>query len=358
MNSPAEAGLIDIGELTAAIQRNCDLADAVHGREKSLCTYLLNLREYFRWQTELPLGAVPDRDRLGRWIAARESDWDRMREDAASGFEPLPLGFRCIDAFDETAVNAALTERGLVYGAGIGLFGAPLFFLAEVESRSVRDGVRLLVAGRELARGMAAVPAASRAGAIVVRGDALRRWLWTRVEGRPRNCGSDALSVALRGYGVEANANKAVERLVETVLETVVLHELGELQAGAELGPDWENMLAATDDRRIELTLRAIRDLIADTLVTLPALLARDDDGTLLFWLSNFDGLRRELAPELAGAFDAQHGRLLRPLLHAALPAQGQRWMSQALTLRDAWRRGGAEDVAQALEAQPETENR
>ncbi len=350
MNRPAEHGAVDVKRLTAAVQRNCDLADAVHAREKSLCTYLLNLREYYRWQTDLPLGAMPDRDRLGRWITAREQAWDCLRKEAAQGFEPLPLAFRRVDPFDETTVNAHLAEHKLVYGAGIGLFGAQLFFLAEIESSAVRDGVPVLVAGRELARGLAAVPATSRAGAIVVRGDTLRRWLWTRVEGRPRGRRVDPLSTALQRYGVDGDATAAIEHIVEAVLETVVLHELGELRAATELGPDWENMLVETGDRRTELLLRAIRDLVADAWVTLPTLLERDDDGALLFWLSNFDGLRRTLAPELARAFDPHGGGLNRPLLRAAVPIHQQRWLQQALGLRDAWRAGGADALTRAVE--------
>jgi hypothetical protein len=350
MKSVAE-GLVDVGKLVAAVQRNCDLADAVHAREKSLCTYLLSLREYYRWQTDLPLGAAPDRDCLGRWITAREQAWDQLRSEAQRGFDPLPLAFRRVDPFDETTVNAHLAQHRLVYGAGIGLFGAQLFFLAEIESSTTRDGIPVLVAGRELARGLAAVPATSRGGAIVVRGDTLRRWLWTRVEGRPLGRRTDALSAALRTYGADSNAAAAVDRIVEAVLETVVLHELGELRAAAELGPEWEDILVESADRRTELLLRAIRDLVADTLVTLPALLQRDDDGALLFWLSSFEGLRRELAPELARAFDPQGGRLMRPALHAALPFQQRHWLQQALNLRNAWRAGGIGALTRSIEA-------
>jgi hypothetical protein len=350
MNPPPLAeSAVDVGRLAATVQRNCDLADAVHAREKSLCTYLLSLREYYRWQTDLPLGATPDREGLGRWIAAREQAWDQLRSEAARGFDLLPLAFRRVDPFDETTINAHLAGHRLVYGAGIGLFGAQLFFLAEIESSTTRDGVPVLVAGRELARGLAAVPAASRGGAIVVRGDALRRWLWTRIEGRPRGRRTDALSAALQAYGVDDDAAMAVDRLVDAVLETVVLHELGELRAGEELGPEWEEMLAECAERRAELLLRAVRDLIADASVTLPALLQLDDDGPLLFWLSNFEGLRRELAPDFAHAFDPQRGGPLRTALQAALPFHQQHWLLQAAKLRSAWRAGGSETLTRAL---------
>ena len=164
------------GPLIDAVQRNCDLADAHHAREKSLCTYLLGMREYFRWAAELPLGAAPERAQLGQWIARQEQNWDLLRDTGASSFSSLPLGTG-IDPFDEASVNEHLDGHGLVYGAGFGLFGAPLFFLATRDSEVLRDGARVIVAGPELARGVTAPPAASRDGTVIVRLDALRRWL-------------------------------------------------------------------------------------------------------------------------------------------------------------------------------------
>ena len=52
-------------------------------------------------------------------------------------------------------------------------------------------------------------------------------------------------------------------------------------------------------DRRLEITARAVRDLLADTLVTLPTLIERDAVPSLHFWFATFSGLRRELFPRL-----------------------------------------------------------
>ena len=324
--------------LVATVQRNCDLTDAHHADGKSLCTYLLGMREYFRWESGLALGQAPERVELSGWIAERESRWELLRDEDAV-FSPLPLAGG-VDPFDEGRANQHLAGLGLVYGAGLGLFGAPLFFLAERRSDQLRDGTRVIVAGGELARGFVAAPAASRGGTVIVRLDALRRWLWTQVEAARRGPAGNAFAAALRAYGDPADP-ATVERMAKGEAETLILHELGELKAAALLGPEWETMLAAMQDRRTELLMRAVRDLLADCLVTLPALVERRADASLNFWLANFDGLRRVLAPDLAAACGADRPRVDHAALDRAARLGRKAWYAVADDLLSNWRRGG-----------------
>jgi hypothetical protein len=331
--------------LIEAVQRNCDRADALHAREKSLCTYLLGMREYFRWAEQLPLGAAPDKSRLSRWIADREQVWDALRDQGDAGYEPLPLE-PAVDPFDEAGANRQLAAHGLAYGAGVGLFGAPLFFLAARESTQSRDGAQVIVADRELARGIIAAPAASRDRMILIRLDALRRWLWTRAEAAQRSH-ERPFAAALGEYGASDTA-AAVERMVRGEIETLVLHELGELRAGDLLGPVWEEMLAGVADRRAELTLRALRDLLADCLVTLPQLLARGAHASLLFWFAMFDGLRRQFAPAIVDAYRADDSRVDATALASAVRAAREESLALALDLCAAWRDGGSDALIEA----------
>ncbi len=344
----------DFGPLIDAVQRNCNLADAHHAREKSLCTYLLGMREYFRWAAELPLGAAPERARLGEWIARQEQNWDLLRDAGDSAFAPLPLGDG-IDPFDEASVNAHLVRHGLVYGAGVGLFGAPLFFLAARDSEVLRDGARVIVAGPELARGVTAPPAASRDGTVIVRLDALRRWLWTRAETAHRGLADNAFAAALRAYADSPDAGENVERMARGEIETLILHELGELRAALLLGAEWEEMLAEASDRRTELLLRAVRDLLADCIVTLPQLIERDATASLIFWFANFDGLRRLLAPELAAAYHSEGSRIDYEMLKRAVQHGQATWLALAQELLSIWRRSGGAAVLQRAQqlAQP-----
>jgi hypothetical protein len=336
----------ELAPLVDVVQRNCDLADARHAREKSMCTYLLDMREHYRWAASLPLGTAPDRALLGDWIAQREQRWDHLTPGNADVFTDLPLGDG-LDPFDEPGANDQLAAYGWVYGAGIGLFGAPLFFLAAKEAEQSRDGAQVIITDREWARGVAAPPATSRGRTVIVRLDALRRWLWTRVEAGSRRGGENAFAAALRMYMVSDHAADAVERMARGETETLILHELGELRAGALLGADWEDMLAGSD-RRTELLLRAVRDLLADCLVTLPKLLAREGDASLLFWFATFDGLRRQLAPELAAAYCIESNRVDRAALASAVRAGEIHWHARAQDLLSLWRCDGSAALARA----------
>jgi hypothetical protein len=332
--------------LAAAVQFNCELADARHARERSLCVYLLDMREYYRWAAGLPPGVPPRRDELSRWIAAREQRWDELRRHGEPAFERLPLDGG-VDPFDVAAVERRLAASGLVYGAGIGLYGAPLFFLARRHDEQLRDGARVLIADVELARGLVAPPAVSRGGTITIRREALRRWLWTRTETARRGAADSAFGAALRAYGDPDDPGPALERMTSAETETLILHELGELRAAALLGPDWEEMLAGVGDPRTERLVRAVRDLCADCLVTLPTLIEREAEPSLLFWLAGFDGLRRVLAPELAAAWGASPRRLDRDALERAARRGREIWVELAAELLASWRRGGAGALAE-----------
>ena len=39
----------DVQALSAVVQRNCDISDARHARDFTMCVYLLRMREYYRW---------------------------------------------------------------------------------------------------------------------------------------------------------------------------------------------------------------------------------------------------------------------------------------------------------------------
>jgi hypothetical protein len=286
-----------MAELVGAVQTNCDIADARHARDVSLCTYLLGMREFFRWEHQLPYGVAPPRDDVGRWIAEREARWEALADD---DYVPLPVAGRTLDPFAVAEVNAALAGSGLVYGAGIGRFRKPHFFLAELTREEQRGEAQLLVCGCEYARDVAAIPAASQGNTLIVRREALRQWLWEKAEGWSLKQQDGALREALAAHGYEADPAMAIERMVEAETEALAWHEEGEWQAARRLGPAWGERMAGLSSRRAELLLRATRDNLADCLVTLPRLAAVGSEAMRQFWLASFDGLRRELFPAIA----------------------------------------------------------
>lgn len=335
------------GALVRAVQHNCDLADAQHARDASLCTYLLGMRELFRWTAGAALGAPLPRADVGRWISRRESLWDALRDE--SDYSALPLGADR-DAFDEVGVNTALADSDWLYGAGVGHFGAPLFFLAERVADTARDGARVIQTEREWARGIHAPPALCRGRTVIIRRDALRRWLWTRAEAGQRRTHGDAFGRALQCQA-GATLSERIDALTAQMTETLVLHELGELRAGELLGSDWERLLADIGDRRSEITLRAVRDLLADSLVTLPTLIARGAPAALHGWFALFDGARSTLAPELAALNAAQFDGAALRRLEDETARQLSRWRRVADDLLARWRAGGADAVRPAADA-------
>ncbi|WP_310451311.1 Sfum_1244 family protein [Sulfuritalea sp.] len=304
--------------LVNAVQTNCDIADARHARDVSLCTYLLGMREFYRWEHQLPYGVSPPRDEVGRWIAEREARWELI---AADDFVAVPVAGREFDPFAAQQVNAALAGSGLVYGAGLGRFHKPHFFLGQLDREEQRGEALLLVCGCEYARDVSAIPAASQGATLIVRREALRQWLWEKAEGWNVKQQDGALKSALLGYGFDVDPQAAIERMTDGEIETLVLHEEGEFAAGRLLGHAWADKLAGFSGKRAELLARAVRDNLADCLVTLPALLQRDAADSLHFWFSTFDGLRRELFPRLVEAYGSRVGAGDPAILAAAATA-------------------------------------
>lgn len=288
--------------LVGAVQTNCDIADARHARDVSLCTYLLGMREFYRWEHELPYGVAPPRAEVGRWIAEREARWEQIVD---ADFVSVPVAGQAFDPFDASEVNAALAGSGLVYGAGVGRFHKPHFFLGRLTREEQRGEARLLVCGCEYARDVSAIPAASQGATLIVRREALRQWLWEKAEGWNAKQQDGALKSALLAYGFDRDPLAAIERMTDGEIETLVLHEEGEIAAGRLLGAGWAIKLGSFSGKRAELLARAVRDNLADCLVTLPGLLQREEADSLHFWFSTFDGLRRELFPQLVAAYAA-----------------------------------------------------
>ena len=296
----ATLAIAEFPRLVQSVQRNCNIADARHARDATLCNYLLEMREFYRWEHEVPLARALPRQELGSWISEREALWDALQADE---LEPLRVGERSYDAFEVDAINAALVPQGLIYGGGYGRFGKPHFFLAQLERHEQRQGLRLFVSGCEYARDISAAPASLLDGVVFLRRDALRRWLWDKIEIWGVRKAEGALKSALECYGFVADAETALEHMAEQEAETLILHELGEAMAEPLLGPEWPDLIASLTGRRAEMLARAVRDNLADCLSTLPRLIEREAACSIHFHFANFEGMRSILFPLLAQAY-------------------------------------------------------
>ncbi len=332
----------DMPRLVDCVQRNCHIADARHARDMTMCSYLLEMREYFRWEHQLPPHLPPPRAEVGRWLAEREALWENLVDES---FVELPVGGGICPPFAVAAINDALAPQGLAYGAGYGRFGKPHFFLAKLVGEEQREGVHIRVCGCEYARDITAIPAALQGDAIIIRQEALRQALWEKTEAWSLKRQHGPMRAALAAYGYDGEAARAVaalERMTAAESETLILHELGEHAAGRRLGGAWEEMLLGLADRHAEIVARAVRDHLADCLVTLPRLLERRAAASIHFWFANFDGYRRQLFPQLSAAYGRWLERGDSDALAAAIERGRGHWQAQGEALLELWRCRGA----------------
>ncbi|MDJ0778193.1 MAG: hypothetical protein QNJ85_10040 [Gammaproteobacteria bacterium] len=329
--------------LLSAVQRNCHISDARHAGDYTLCVYLLKMREYYRWEKGYRFDDSVCQSDVGDWLRERESLWERIEDEP---FEDLPLDGLCYDPFDDRAMNAALNPHGLVYSGGLGQQSTPHFFLGKLLRRETRADFTVLISETEYARDLTAPPAMTRDGTIYIRRESLRRMIWERFEEWRWNRLDNAMGRALGNFDFDRDAGAALEAMTDAMLESVLLHEKGEVLAGQQLGPEWEQMLAAMPRSKTAFLLRAVRDHLADSQSTLPGLLAADDDAPLHFFFANLTHLRKHLFPALATAFDDWTASGRRAALEELLPSSTAHWQALAQQVLEVYRRDPASSAA------------
>jgi Family of unknown function (DUF6866) C-terminal domain/Family of unknown function (DUF6866) N-terminal domain len=289
-----------VRDLSAQVQRNCHISDARHSGDYAMCTYLMKMREYYRWECGLPFGALLPREAVGAWLAQREQLWESL---AGDDYAALAIDGGLIDPFNAEAVNRRLAPRGLVYSAGLGRNAKPHFFLGALTRHEEPEGCSVLISGREYARDLGAPPAMTQGHTIYIRRESLRRMLWERLEGWRWNRPDNALGRAFACYELEIDLEGALEAMTDCEIRAALLHETGEYRAGLLLGEGWNDLVLALSGTPAELMARAVRDHLADCLVTLPALVAAGEEAPIHFYLGNLTHMRREIFPALAGAY-------------------------------------------------------
>ena len=288
-------------QLESAVQWNCDISDARYAGDYGVCTFLLKMREYFRWENELPFAAVLPRDQLGDWLASREQRWNAIETEP---FRPLPLACGEVGPLAADAANRELLPQGLVYSAGYGRFQKPVFFLGRLARVESRCGYTILISSCEYARELAAPPAMLQGRTIFVRQESVRRYLWEKIEEWRWRKQDNAMARALASYDFITDTEAALARMTDNEMETMILHELGEAMAGELLGEAWSDMVLAMTRPRSEQAVRTVRDLLADCLSTLPGLIERANVPALHFYFATFDAPSRQLFPQAHEAYE------------------------------------------------------
>lgn len=284
----------------SAVQRNCHIADARFASDYTLCVYLLKMREYYRWEQRLPYGTRISSEAVGDWLTARETFWETLEDET---FQPVEIDGQTFDPFDADAINQVLHDDRLVYSAGYGNMAKPLFMLARLERSFEQDGNAVFITTEEYARDLVAPPAMSLDGKMFIRQESLRRMLWERYEEWRWNRPDNAMARALRCYDFDKDLDAALDNMTQHETDVLIWHEIGEIEAGKQLGAGWEEMLASLPRSRLELMARAVRDHLADALSTLPALLQQEHAASLHFYFGNLSGMRKQIYPALLQAY-------------------------------------------------------
>ncbi len=306
-------------DLVSQVQRNCDISDARHAGNYTLCIYLLKMREYYRWLHALDFSEDFDGEAMSQWLRDKEEVWDKVCDE---DYHPITLHQRQFDAFDNAAINAELDQHDFFYHAGIGGKGIQHFFVADKVNSYLDNGIQITITGQEYARDLTAPPAMSTQQEIVVRQESLKRMCWERYQEWRWNQYENPMGKALSYYPFETSIPEALQQMVQAEQDTLIQYELGEMQISRQFGDQWSGMMLGLLGSKAELLARSVRDHLADCLTTLPFLLVQNNPATLHFYFANLTYMRKDLFPSAMTAYqhwcDSGKTDQLHDLTHSA----------------------------------------
>lgn len=336
-----------VSELTKTVQHNCHVADASHAGDYTLCVYLLKMRELYRWEQDKAFSINLPNKTVGTWLRQREELWNNLE---GSDYHNIHLGDHTISPFDSDLINGNLQNHQLVYSGGLGINNRPHFFLAELEVYKQHKDYDLYIVGKEYARDMSAPPAMSLDRTIYIRKESFRRLLWEKLETWRWNKPDNALGRAFAYYDCELNLDQALSEMCDCEIENVIQHEQGEIKAGQLLGPKWEELLYELPHSKLSLYLRALRDMLADHLTTLPSLLEKQHRPSIHFYFGNLTNLRKDLAPQLIQAYQHWFDTGSFKHLQSIIETGQEHWASLCDDVLDIYKQDSHDNNQEALE--------
>jgi len=325
-------------QLAQQIQHNCHISDAQYAGNYTLCIYLLKMREFYRWEAQLPFTQKIDNNDIGGWLTEREGFWDEIDEQPLN---ILNINQQKFDCFESNEINQQLEKENLVYSGGYGLYGKPVFFLGELLHKETLDDYTLYISGKELARDLAAPPGMMQDKTIFIRRESLRRFIWEKYEESWWHKQENPLSRALGSYDFKNQPENALDKMTDNEVDTVLQHEIGEIKAGKILGDTWEEMLVSLPHSQAEIMARSVRDNIADTLSTLPKMLEKNEPAQIHFYFANLSSMRKMIFPGLPEAYKGWLENKDTGELIALVKKANHHWVNIAEQMLDIYKRHG-----------------
>ena len=128
--------------LLKTIKHNCDISDARDNGIYSICTLVLKLRNFYKWENGLEPWQEPESPVLLDWIAAKEEYWETIQKNP---FLQIPINGEGVDPFQLSRINGHLFADNQVYGAGYGRSMKAVFFIAEILEDRIVEGCPTLI---------------------------------------------------------------------------------------------------------------------------------------------------------------------------------------------------------------------
>lgn len=286
------------------IKFNCDVSDARYWGYFSICGLLLRYRDLYRSEKGLKPWTNFNRADIAAWIDAKEARWPDLEHEE---FRNLVIDGREFDPFDVSSINRALEAKGLVYGAGYGMYMKPTFFLAELKSTKQAAGLTVHASGREFVRDLFTGPAMLQGNTVFLRLEPLLVLLHYKFS-ELKDERNSPLEDGFARYGfrkrqiIDEVFEKRLEALAERYGEVLLYHEIAE---HGESLPEWKEILAAAGDRKNEHYLRAVKDLIADTSEKGPLkhIVDTRDRAALALSIALGEGFQKALFPDIGAAY-------------------------------------------------------
>ncbi len=336
--------------LVRDIKFNCDVSDARFWGHFSICGLLMRYRDLYRSEQGLdPWSSVP-REGITAWIEGKEARWPDLESQE---FGRIRTGGVSFDPFDSPGINGTVNPRGLVYGAGYGMYLKPTFFLARIRSVTDVEGHRVYTSDREQVRDLFTAPAMLQERTIFLRLEPLQALLWDAFSRVRPGCPS-VLTDAFRQAGIEPGQSvgtdfvAAMDRMATSYAEVLLWHELSESR---ERIPGWKNLLAVAEDRKAELFLRALQDLVADTSDAGPfrRIIDRRDSGALAATVGLLEGFRKALFPECREAYRRFAGEKDWDIIEEVRAKGHARFLAMRRNVLEAFAEGGREALQRLL---------
>jgi len=328
-----------IRNLQTSVQQNCDIADARHASDYSLCIYLLKMREYYRWEMGKSYTDSLSKNNISQWLCDKETVWETLENEDLRSIVIKQIEY---DPYDAERINEEIVKDKYVYSSGLGLNCRPHFVLAELSEHRSVDTYSIYICGKELARDLPSPPAFSINNTIFIRQESVKRMIWEKIdEWKLESNHNQSFQKVFSHYDIENNLEQALDAITHNEVKSMILHEQGEIHAQTILGEEWHDMLAGLPRSPAHFLARAVRDHIADCQSTLPELFLQNNNESIYFYFGNYTSSRKDIFPALLDEYNYwTESKNSKPLLELINKAY-HHWCKLGLEILQCWRKHG-----------------